>query len=41
MKTLNCELVLSPDKQWLRVIIMGKQVIVFHVNYVNKIIQGK
>lgn len=36
----GCELTLSPDNQWLRLIVSGKQVAVFHVNYVNKILES-
>ena len=34
----SCELNLSADKQWLRLIVSGKQVATFHVNYVNKVL---
>lgn len=33
------ELRLSADGQWLRVTVDGKQVVTFHVNYVNKILK--
>lgn len=36
----GCELTLSPDNQWLRLIVSGKQVAVFHVNYVNKVLDS-
>ena len=38
LPTDGCELNLSADNQWLRLIVSGKQVTVFHVNYVNKVL---
>lgn len=36
--TEGCELSLSADRQWLRLILSGKQVASFHVNYANKVL---
>ena len=39
----SCELNLSSDRKWMRLIVDGKLVASFHVNYVNKVLgaQGK
>lgn len=34
------ELSLSADKKWLRLTVAGKTTISFHVNYVNKVLNG-
>lgn len=34
----GCELSLSADKEWLRLVVAGKQVATFHVNYVRKVL---
>ena len=34
----GCELNLSADQKWLRLVVDGKQVASFHVNYVNKVL---
>jgi hypothetical protein len=38
--TESCELSLSADSQWLRLVVGGKQVVSFHVNYVNKVLNS-
>jgi hypothetical protein len=34
----GCELSLSADQQWMRLVVSGKQVASFHVNYVRKVL---
>jgi hypothetical protein len=34
----GCELNLSADNQWLRLVVAGKQVASFHVDYVRKVL---
>ncbi len=36
--TESCELTLSADKKWLRLVVGGKQIVSFHVNYVNLVL---
>ena len=37
----ECRLELSHDSKWMRLIIDGKLVASFHVNYVSKVLEGK
>ena len=34
----GCELNLSADKKWMRLVVDGKLTASFHVNYVNKVL---
>ena len=34
----GCELSLSADRKWMRLMVDGKLVASFHVNYVNKVL---
>ncbi len=36
----HCELNLSADHKWLRVTVNGKQVVSFHINYINTILNS-
>lgn len=45
MKSKNpastCELTLSADGNWLRVIVLGKLTVTFNTKYVRKILEGQ
>lgn len=38
LKNTDCKIVLSEDKKWVHLIINGKQVVSFHIEYMKKVI---